>query len=123
MAKSIRVTMTRPDTDTTWWFDEYPVDVTAVWSTLLDAGVEMWVKGDEDTDLTVIADHYFPSDDLYDSYGETANGLIPVWKDSDGVDDFETENGLSSTVEVINDPDLTGYEEVTLEYRTPGPRV
>lgn len=123
MAKSIRVTMTRPDTDTTWWFDQYPVDVTANFQTLLDNGTEMWVKGDEDNDLTIVADHYFPTDDLYDSYGETANGLIPVWKNSDGVDEFETSNGLSATVEVVNDPDLTGYTEVTIEYRVPGPRV
>lgn len=123
MAKSIRVTMTRPDTDTTWWFDQYPVDTSNGFQTLLDAGVELWINGDEDNDLTVVADHYFPTDELYDSYAETANTMIPLWKNSDGVNAFETENGLSATTEVIDDPDLTGYTEVTLEYRVPGPRV
>jgi|SRR6056300_354436 len=123
MAKSIRVTMTRPDTDTTWWFDQYPADTFTNFQTLLNAGVELWITGDEDSDLTVVADHYFPTDELYDSYAETANTMIPVWKNSEGADEFESENGLSSTVEVIDEPDLTGYKEVTTEYRVPGPRV
>jgi hypothetical protein len=89
------------------------------------AGVQSWIKGNEDADNVIIVDHYFPTTELFTSYQEDAYKIIPIWKtteNSSEVDIYHATNNISCTITEVADPDLDGYERITLERRVMGPK-
>ena len=125
MSKSIRVTMTRPNSVANWPFDMFLDAVESAFIGLETAGVQSWIKGDEDSDNTIIVDHYFPTNELFTSFQEDAYKLIPIWKNAENsseVDVYHATNNITCAITEVADPDLEGYERITLERRVMGPR-
>lgn len=115
MSKSNRVTMTRPDLTTVWPFDAFSTNRDTNFNTLENAGVETWILGDETTDLTLVVDHVVTDDALFDTYQEFKANLIPLWISSDSTGEaaaYISTNNITVSEEVVQDPDLTGYERV-----------
>ena len=114
---SIRVTMTRPTLDTVWPFDIYPWSdiVTTNFLEIEANGVESWISGNEDDDLTIVVDHYFLTDESFTSYRAVAYEHIPLWRDgSTGTesDQYSVDNGISVTITEVANPDLSSYTRI-----------
>ena len=120
MAVSIRVTMTRPNISTIWPFDLYPWSegqLVTNFNALESASVQTWIKGNEDDDLTLVIDHYFPTNELFDSYKTTAYTQIPLWEDVNNkteADEFIAANNMTVTIAEVTEPDLSGYVQIDL---------
>ena len=126
MSKSIRVTMHRPNNTVTWPFDTWPDQTLQTFLVMTRHNVDTYMKGSEDDDLTLIVDHFFASDELFEELREDAYSIIPIWKgpeNSSDVDAYHAANGITYTTEDITGPDLTDYKQVLPEgYRVPGIR-
>jgi hypothetical protein len=116
MSKSNRVTMTRPDLTTVWPFEAFSTVRNSNFGTLENAGVETWIHGTEATDLTLVVDHVVTDDALFDTYQEYKAELIPLWISPESATEaaaYILANNITISEEVVQDPDLTGYERVT----------
>lgn len=118
MSKSIRVTMVRPTTSTVWPFDLFPWSSTLFenFSTFEAAGIESWIIGNEDNDLTLVVDHYFPTDELFAAEKDSTYALLPMWCNSGNRADSEsycTDNGITVTMQEVDNPDLSAYTRIT----------
>ena len=125
MSKSIRVNITRTNSTTDWPFDTFLDAVANAFTELEAAGVQSWIKGNEDADNAIIVDHYFPTNELFTSYQEDAYKIIPIWKtteNSSEVDIYHATNNIGCAITEVADPDLDGYERITLERRVMGPK-
>lgn len=123
MSMSIRVTMTRPNIDTVWPFDITAwKDIVGVnFAELEDTGVESWISGNEDDDLSIVVDHYFITDEFFTSYRAVAHEHIPLWRDgTTGAesDQYSIDNGISVAISEIANPDLSTFTRIDLNRTT-----
>ena len=123
MSMSIRVTMTRTSIDTVWPFDIHPWNnITSVNFSLTEAnGIESWINGNEDTDLTIVVDHVFPTNELFSTYRAVAYEHIPLWRDgATGTesDQYSADNNITVTLTEVSDPDLSAYTRIDLNRNT-----
>jgi hypothetical protein len=117
MSMSIRVTMTRPNIDAVWPFDIYPwSDIVATnFFEIEGNSVESWINGNEDTDLTIVVDHYFATNELFDSYRAVAYEHIPLWRDgATGAesDQYSADNNITVTITEVSDPNLSTFTRI-----------
>ena len=121
MSKSIRVTMTRPTTLTIWPFDLFPWMPTLSdnFLTFEGWGVESYINGNEDTDLTVVVDHYFATTESFDSLKDAVYDLLPLWCNSSNRTDSESycvDNNVTVSIVEIDNPDLSAYTKLTVTH-------
>ena len=119
MSMSIRVTMTRPNIDTVWPFDIYPWSdvVSTNFFEIENNSVESWISGNEDDDLTIVVDHFFPTNELFSSYRAVAYEHIPLWRDgTTGAesDQYSVDNNITVTITEVTDPDLSTYTRIDI---------
>jgi hypothetical protein len=118
MSKSIRVTMTRPNITTVWPFDIDPWNLTLE-SQFFEAvtfGIQSWIIGNEDNDLTLVVDHYFANDADFEAIKELAYTRIPLWtNDSNRTDSNEycLANNITVAITEVDNPDLSAYTQIT----------
>jgi len=116
MAKSIRGTFTRPDTNSVWAMYVFFDTVVENISRFNDTGkITTYMKGNPDTDLTLVVDHVFSDDAFFDEYESTARLYIPSWGTPDTIDEvnaYQSETGQTLVLEDVNNPDLTGYTQI-----------
>jgi hypothetical protein len=119
MSKSFRVVVSRPNLTTQWPFDKF-IDVTLENIAFQhDSGyITSWIKGNEDTDLSLTFDHVTSDDGMYmwDIFVEVAPTCVPAWINTTNaaeVDAFQLANGIIvEPMIIIDNPDLTGYESI-----------
>lgn len=117
MSKSIRVTMTRPSTTTVWPFDINPWDLTlqSQFFEFENLGIESWIIGNEDNDLTLVVDHYFANDADFEEQKDLAYTKIPLWTDNtnrNDSNDYCQANNISVEVTEVENPDLSAYTRI-----------
>ena len=121
MSKSIRVTMNRLSTTMVWPFDIFPWENTLSenFMTFEEEGIESWILGNEDTDLELVVDHYFPSDELFTAKKDLIYSLLPMWCNSDNRTESEsycTDNSVTVSMVEIDNPDLSSYIKITTSH-------
>jgi hypothetical protein len=121
MSKSIRVTMSRPTISTVWPFDIFPWSDTLNKNFLMfeEQGVESWILGNEDNDLTLVVDHYFPSDTMFNTIKDSIYPLLPMWCNSDIRTESEsycTDNSITILMSEVDNPDLSSYIKITISH-------
>jgi hypothetical protein len=118
MSKSIRVTMTRPSTTTVWPFDIEP------WKPTLEnqflefenLGIQSWIIGNEDNDLTLVVDHYFTDNANFEVQKNLAYTKIPLWTNNSnrpGSDEYCQANNITIEITEVDNPDLSAYTQIT----------
>ena len=117
MSRSIRVTMTRPTTDTVWPFDISPWNSTLLTNFLNfeDNNIQSWILGDEDDDLVVIVDHYFSDDSTFLSLKDHAYARIPLWTNNENrteSDEYCLANNITIEIVEVENPDLVDYTRI-----------
>ena len=115
MSVSIRATITITNLTTVCPFDIWPEISTENFQTIELGGVQSWIKGNEDTSLVLVVDHYFPNDALFASYKTVAQQHIPLWEDSTNTTEsasYASENGITIVWSEPSNPDLSGYERI-----------
>jgi len=122
MSRSIRVTMTRPTTDTVWPFDISPWNSTLLTNFLNfeDNNIQSWILGDEDDDLVVIVDHYFSDDSNFLSLKDHAYARIPLWTNNENrteSDEYCLANNITIEIVEVENPDLANYTRLDEDRR------
>lgn len=113
MSKSILGTITRQSTDTVWpFFIFYEANDTNF--DVLDGTTkcQTYMKGNPDTDLVLYVQHVFEDEAFYETYKDTANQHIPLWKttaNASEVESYMTANNVTVDLEELTNPDLSGY--------------
>jgi hypothetical protein len=120
MAKSIRVTMTRPNLDTVWPFDINPwgIILQSNFSAGEQVGIQTWILGNEDTDLTLVVDHYFSDDADFESLKDIAYTKIPLWIDDSNrteANEYHQANNITVEIVEVSNPDLSAYTRILEE--------
>lgn len=120
MSKSKRVTITRPNITTVWPFDQF-IDVADTnWNFLESIGITTHINGSENNDLSIVVDHMHTDDALFDEYNLYSEHVIPIWQNDTNkidADAYCAANNIAVTMEIVVNPDLTGYELVTQNRR------
>lgn len=117
MSKSIRAVITRPNLETAWPFDLFTAVADLNFSSLEGAGVGTYIKGNEDADLEITVIHLFNDDVLFD---EIKDLYIPMWRNDVNaleVNAYCATNNITYPLEIVTDPDLTGYVQITTDRR------
>jgi hypothetical protein len=115
MSISIRATINRPDTNTVWVFEEFYADLVENYRKMTQC--DTYLRGDKSNDLTVYVDHYFPTDDSFNLAKDTVYTLIPLWQNESNKEATEIycrDNNITTTIEEIQDPDLSDYTPLHL---------
>lgn len=115
MSKSIRGTFTRPDTSSVWaMYVFFPTTVENI-TFFENLGVHTYMKGDPETDLTLVVDHVFADNASFDSLSGVVYPRIPAWTvDSSKAEaeEYASDNGQTLVLEEVENPDLTGYTDI-----------
>lgn len=117
MSKSIHVTISRPDVSTVWPFFIFYEANANNFDVLDDTGkCKSYMKGNPESDLVLYVHHIFEDEAFYETYKDTANQHIPLWKTSANaseVDAYMTENNITAEIEEQTNPSLAGYVIIT----------
>jgi len=119
MSKSIKATAVKFSERDHW--PEIPNITTNKIESLIDAGMKIYWSllmfncspGRWNELLTLEVHHYFPTDELFESYKNIAYTCIPGWVDQFSPEDlaaYYAANHITVTLEEISDPDLSGFE-------------
>lgn len=116
MAKSCRVTITRPSVDVILPHEIFPSvrDASARYHIDLDLGITTYIQGHLTT--TTIVDHVCPNDADYDAHKAEILSVVPWWQDDENrseVEDYQNDNGIVVTIEDVVNPDVSGGLDVT----------
>ncbi len=113
MAKSIRGTFTRPNTESIWAMYIFYDTVVENIRTFHETGkIITYMKGDPSTDLSLVVDHVFTDDEFFTEYKDTAYTIIPSWgtpATMDEINAYMSANNQTLVLEEVDNPDLTGY--------------
>jgi hypothetical protein len=118
MAKSTRVTITRPNT-TVQLPHEIFLDVAknssdAHLAMLPGIEVKTYIQGYDST--TTIVDHMVNDDTIYDANKDQINSVVLWWQNDSNraeVDTYQTSNGITVTITEETNPNISGAVDVT----------
>lgn len=116
MTKSIRGTFTRPSTDSVWAMYVFFPTVAENVAFFETMNIITYMKGNPDSDLTLIVDHVFPDETNFDLNKATVYSRIPAWtNDADraAAEEYTSDNGQTLVLEEVTDPNLTGYIKIS----------
>jgi len=116
MAKSCRVTITRPTLDVVLPHEVFGEvrDASARYHVDLEVDVQTYIQGHLTT--TTVVDHLVADDAEYDANKADIMSVVPWWQDesnSADVETYQTDNGIIVTIEDVVDPDISDAINVT----------
>lgn len=115
MGISIRCTMTRPNTSTVWPFIQFLDDLTANFYALVIC--DSYFKGNQETDLEVVVDHYFTTEEAFNLNKDEIYAKLPLWQtDANKASNeaYMASSGCTVTYTEVTDPDLSEYVPMNL---------